>query len=225
LLLVKEVLLYLSAMKLRVLTIALTLFTGLTFAQEVPNLPEQQKDSATLALEKTNPAVFVEQVPTFPGGDNAFMTYIGRHINKPELVALFGFKGRIVVGFTVGRSGLVKDVKAFSAGGLGYEDEVVSAISHSPAWKPGIQNGTPVDVKYTIPFTIDLPRAEIDMLDLKRSNYKFTFQIKDKTYDIKQAEAILGNKFSNAIIDYIKTFLEQPEENKKQKAYLIQIKD
>jgi protein TonB len=218
-------LVYLSGMKLYLLTLAFTLLSGFAFAQEVPDIPEPQKDSATLALEKTNPAVFVEQVPTFPGGDNAFMTYIGRHINKPELVILFGFKGRIVVGFTVGRSGLVKDVKAFSAGGLGYEDEVVSAISHSPAWKPGIQNGTPVDVKYTIPFTIDLPRAEIDMLDLKRSSYKFTFQIKDKTYDIKQAEAILGSKFSSAKIDYIKTFLEQPEENKKQKAYLIQIKD
>ena len=63
------------------------------------------------------------------------------------------------------------------------------------------------------------------MNELKGSSYKFTFQIKDKTYDIKQAQTILGNKFSSTKIDYIKSFLEQPEENKQQKAYLIQIND
>jgi protein TonB len=212
-------------MKTPCLTAVLILLTAIAFAQEVPNIPEPTKDSSTVALEKQNTMIFVEQQAVFPGGELGFYKFIGKILKKPELVGLLGFKGRIVMGFTIDKQGPVKDIHAFSDSGTGYEQEFTAAISKSPRWKSAIQNGQLAEQKFTLPFTIDQPRAEIEMHDLKRSSYKFTFQIKGKIYDIKQAEALLGSKFSSAKIDYIKTFAEQPEENKKQKAYLIQIID
>jgi len=212
-------------MKFPLLTIAFVLLSYIVFAQEVPDVPEPKKDSATVALEATNSAVFVEQSPAFPGGDMAFYNFIGRNVAQPELVKLFGFTGRIVVGFTVAKDGKLKDITTFSNAGLGYEEEVFAAINKSPRWKNGIQNGIPVDVKFTLPFKFDFPRTEIFMKELKSSSYQFTFQIKDKTYSIDQAEPILGKTFPADKIDYGKTFSEQPEENKKSKKYLIQIKD
>ncbi|MFD0765651.1 energy transducer TonB [Mucilaginibacter lutimaris] len=212
-------------MKLPLLTIVLVSITGFALAQEVPDIPEPKKDSATVALEATNSAVFVEQSPAFPGGEMKFYSYVGNHVIQPELVKLFGFTGRIVVGFTIAKDGSVTEVKSFSNSGLDYEEELVAAIEKSPRWKNGIQNGIPVAVKYTVPFKFDFPRQQISMQELKKSSYKFSFHIKGKQYSLNEAEAVLGKEFSANSIDYSKSFAEQSEENKKGKMYLIQIKD
>ena len=83
---------YIWLMKLLSLILGFILATQISYAQ---NSPANAKDTSTVAPPET--AILIEQVPAFPGGTNAFMTYVGRHINKPELVTLFGFKGRIVV--------------------------------------------------------------------------------------------------------------------------------
>jgi periplasmic protein TonB len=222
---------YICSMKSLSLILGLTLIIHFSYAQTpvAPepefNIPEPQKDIATIALEKTNTTVFVEQSASFPGGESAFYKFIGKTLKKPELSTLFGFKGRIIVGFSVDKRGAIKDIHAFSNSGLGYEEEVIAAISKSPYWKPAIQNGVTTEQVFTIPFAFDLPLNEIDMKALKSSNYNFSFKINDTIYDIKQAEKILGSTFSSTKIDYLKSFTEQPEENKKNKKYLIQIKD
>jgi protein TonB len=189
------------------------------------SIPEPQKDSATIALEKANTTVFVEQSASFPGGENSFIRFITSNADIPELVTLFGYKGRIVIGLTVETTGKLKDIKAFSGSGTGFEENILAVVATSPRWKPAIQNGRLAQQKFTMPFKFDLPRQQISMNELKKSSYKFNFRIKDNTYNIDQAEPILGKTFSADRIDYLKSFAEQPEENKKNKKYLIQIKD
>lgn len=215
-------------MKLPLVTIVFILLGGVTFAQEVPDIPEPRKvakDSATIALEATNSQVFVEQTAGFPGGNVAFINFITNKTNTPELVTFFGFKGRIVVGFTVETSGRLKDIKAFSESGTGFEENILAAVITSPRWKPAIQNGYVVEQKFTIPIKFDIIRDQISMDELKKSSYKFTFLIKAKSYSIDEAEPILGKTFNSEKVDYIQSFLQQPEENRKNKKYLIQIKD
>ncbi|WP_354428621.1 MULTISPECIES: energy transducer TonB [unclassified Mucilaginibacter] len=212
-------------MKFPLVTVVFVLLTGFAFAQEVPDIPEPKKDSATVALEQESTFRAVEQSPSFPGGMDRFNTYVANHLEIPQLTALFGFTGRIVVGFTVDKRGKLTDINPISNSGLGLENEIASIIAQSPSWKPGIQNGIPVDVKYTIPFKFNFQKPIIDMAELKGCAYQFTFQIKDKTYSIDQAEPILGKTFPADKIDYARSFTEQPEENKKAKKYLIQIKD
>jgi protein TonB len=215
-------------MKLLSVVLGFVLITHVTFAQttDVPaEIPEPQRDSATIALEQKNTTVLIEQAAGFPGGEPSLFKFIGKNLKKPELVELFGYKGRIVMGFNVDKRGAVTDIHAFSNSGIGYEEEFIAVIGKLPFWKPAVQNGRVVDEKFTIPFTINLPLHEISMAALKKSSYKFTFQIKDKSYTVDQAEPILGKVFSPDKIDYVKSFFEQPEENKKNKQYVIQIKD
>jgi protein TonB len=211
-----EVLVYISNMKISLLTTVFILLAGFAFAQEVPNIPEPASE---------NRVELVEQMASFPGGESGLYGFIGHKSTEPQLIALFGFTGRVVIGFTVDPNGIVKNAHAISNSGTGYEEVIIAIVSNGPRWKPAIQNGTPVQEKFAIPFKLDVPRDIIDMKELKKSDYKFTFQIKDKTYDIDEAETILGKKFNSAKIDYAKSFNEQPEENKQRKTYLIQIKD
>ncbi|MFD0793568.1 energy transducer TonB [Mucilaginibacter litoreus] len=204
--------------------LSFSLFSLKSSAQEVFNIPEPKKDSATLALEKTNSFSVIEQGASFPGGIERFYGYIANKIKIPELVSLFGFNGRIVAGFTVGKDGYIKDVKAFSDSATGFEENLIAAISNSTRWLPAIQNGIKVEQKFTLPFKFDISKPIIDLKELKRSSYKFQFQVNDKTYDLKNAEAILGNVFSADKIDYIKSFSEQSAENRKAKKYIIFIK-
>ncbi|TSD67787.1 hypothetical protein FFF34_010480 [Inquilinus sp. KBS0705] len=221
------VLVYFSLMKLYFTIVAFVLFTGLVFAQEPPISSQAKKDSAGIVPEAASPVTFVaiEQSASYPGGDVNFMRYVTNSTSMPELVGLFGFKGRIVIGFTVDVTGKPKNIKAFSESGTGFEESLSVAIQNSPRWKPAIQNSRVIEQSFTIPFKFDISRPEISIKELKKSSYKFTFQIKDKTYSIEEAEPILGNVFSADRIDYAKSFAEQPEENRKSKKYLIQIKD
>lgn len=212
-------------MKLPLLTVICVFFSGYIIAQEVPDIPEPGKDSVTIALERKSTFTAIEQSPSFPGGMDRFNTYLFNHLEVPPLTTLFGFTGRIVVGFTVDKRGKLLNIHPISNSGLGLDDQIASIIAQSPSWKPGIQNGIPVDVTYTIPFKFDFPKPIINMAELKKSSYQFTFQIKDKTYSIDQAEPMLGKTFPADKIDYSKSFAEQPEENRKSKKYLIQIKD
>ncbi|OOQ58166.1 energy transducer TonB [Mucilaginibacter pedocola] len=215
-------------MKLAFLTLSFLLISCSLFAQEVPNIPENpevKKDSATLALEATNSQVFVEQQASFGTYDNAFVEFVAGKTTTPELVNLFGFKGRIVISFTVQKDGRLKNIQALSESGTGFEKNILATVAAAPFWKPAIQNGRPVEQTFTMPFRFDISRADISMKELKKSSYKFNFQIGDKVYSINEAEPILGSTFSSARIDYIKSFLEQPEENRKSKKCLIKIKD
>ena len=48
--------------------------------------------------------------PTFPGGDNTMMQYLGRNIRYPRTASNYGLEGQTVVKFLVDTDGSIKDV-------------------------------------------------------------------------------------------------------------------
>lgn len=119
--------------------------------------------------------------PTFPGGDNTMMQYLGRNIRYPRTASNYGLEGQTVVKFLVDTDGSIKDVavienritvddrKPFQrlAGDEKkrtrervlemFAEEAVRVVSGMPKWKPGVRNGVPVRVWYELPinFRID----------------------------------------------------------------------
>jgi TonB family protein len=126
--------------------------------------PGNRQTSITIITKAdTNPTlkgpVFssVEQVPEFPGGVTAFGQYLGRNIRYPALARENKTQGRVIVTFIVEKDGSLTDVHVARGIGDGADEEAVRVINLSPKWKPGIQNGKPVRVSYSVPiaFTID----------------------------------------------------------------------
>jgi len=98
----------------------------------------------------------VEQVPEFPGGLEAFSKYLSKNIRYPAVARENGTQGRVILSFVCERDGSLTDIKVARGIGDGCDEEAVRVIKNSPKWKPGIQNGRPVRVAYSVPISFTL---------------------------------------------------------------------
>ena len=98
----------------------------------------------------------VDQMPKFPGGEQALMDYVSKNVVYPKEAQEKGISGRVFVGFIVEKDGSVSDVKVLRGIGGGCDEEAVRVISGLPKWKPGKQEGKPVRVSYQMPINFKL---------------------------------------------------------------------
>jgi hypothetical protein len=87
----------------------------------------------------------VENPPYYPKGQKAFKDYIYRKMNLPA-----SFNARIIISFTVNKDGTLVDAKVERAADDKLNEKIVYVVSHSPKWKPGINDRKVVRVKYTL---------------------------------------------------------------------------
>ncbi|WP_207429203.1 energy transducer TonB [Pedobacter sp. SYSU D00535] len=98
----------------------------------------------------------IEVQPSFPGGMDKFYSWVGKNYNYPAAAREQGVSGRIIVSFVVEKDGSLTDVKALRDLGMGTGEEAVRMLKRAPKWSPGIQNGRPVRVQYTLPIMLNL---------------------------------------------------------------------
>jgi len=103
----------------------------------------------------------VENEPEFRnGGLPGFYAYLGKAIHYPSVDKENNVQGKVLVTFVVEKDGSLTDVKALRGPDESLQDEAVRAVKASPKWKPGIQNGRPVRVQYTVPVSFTLSSDE-----------------------------------------------------------------
>ena len=98
----------------------------------------------------------VQQMPSFPGGDSALMSWIGKNIRYPVLAEENHIEGRVVLQFVVEKDGAITDVQIVKSVDPSLDKEAMRVIKSMPHWLPGKQNGTPVRVKFTLPVSFKL---------------------------------------------------------------------
>lgn len=107
-------------------------------------------------VEETKVFTVVEQMPMFPGGDAALMSYLANNILYPTVAAENGVQGRVVVGFVVERDGSITDVSVLRGVDPSLDREAMRVVKSMPRWTPGKQNGSAVRVKYQVPVAFRL---------------------------------------------------------------------
>ena len=94
----------------------------------------------------------VEQMPEFPNGGMAgLMQYLSKNIKYPTIAQENGTQGRVTVQFVINRDGSIVDAKVLRGVDPYLDKEAIRVISSMPKWKPGMQRGKAVRVKYTVP--------------------------------------------------------------------------
>ena len=106
--------------------------------------------------EETKVFDVVEQMPQFPGGPNALFEYLSKNIKYPVVAEENGIQGRVIVTFVVERDGSITDVKVAKSVDPSLDKEAMRVVKSMPHWIPGMQNGSAVRVKYTVPVTFRL---------------------------------------------------------------------
>ena len=99
---------------------------------------------------------FVEEWPSFPGGDTARIIYLNENLKYPKTAKETGIQGAVYVTFVVERDGSITNVKILRGIGGGCDEEALRVINAMPKWNPGRQNGREVRVQFNMPITFKL---------------------------------------------------------------------
>lgn len=124
------------------------------------SLPSKGDNKDTDAPVLPNPEVEIfdraEIQPSFAGGLGEMYKWLGKNLRYPRAAQSNGTEGKVFVAFVVEKNGSISDVKVVKGIGFGCDEEAIENIKKMPKWNPGMQNGKPVRVRFTIPITFKL---------------------------------------------------------------------
>lgn len=98
----------------------------------------------------------VEQMPEFPGGMRAGLEFMARNLKYPTKAQEAGKQGRVIVQFIVQKDGSLSDLHVLRPVDPWLDAEAIRVIGSMPKWKPGMQDGQAVAVKFNLPVTFAL---------------------------------------------------------------------
>jgi TonB family protein len=170
----------LSRLKLLfVIPLALTMVFAISFSPEVmaqekkkemPPPPPKKTDKTDKAVQKqqakpegkSEVQIFtvVEEMPEYPGGNKAMYSFMGQNIKYPEKARQNKVEGTVYVSFVVLKDGSVSSVSVLRGIGSGCDEEAMRVVKSMPNWKPGKQDGKPVNVQYNLPIKFTLAKEE-----------------------------------------------------------------
>ena len=96
---------------------------------------------------------FAEQMPAFKGNVNAWLT---SHLQYPAVAIENNIQGKVIVKFVVGRDGSVSQVQIARGVDPALDREALRVVNSMPKWIPGMNNGQPANVWFTLPITFKL---------------------------------------------------------------------
>lgn len=135
--------------------------TGQLKRREVYHLEDDFASTGECFAENGQPVPFYkfEQMPVYPEGDGGarvIVRAVQRGIKYPRLVAKDHCAGQVVVAFNVNVTGDVADVRLVQGLCPLADEAVLESIRRLKRFKPGLQDGNPVAVAYTIPVVFAL---------------------------------------------------------------------
>ncbi len=126
------------------------------------------KDGKPMRLKITIPINFgvaehsideLDRKPEFPGGFDVCIKYLAVNVKYPKEAAKRKIQGRVIVDFVVNKDGSITDVNVVKPVHYLLDEEAVRVVKTMPKWNPGILDGKPVRVKYSLPITFRIPES------------------------------------------------------------------
>jgi len=127
--------------------------TSLSFCNQLSSLSDSL---ASEVFYKSYIYTPLEQMPAFPGGNSALSYWLSRNLRYPAIAEENGIQGRVICTFVVDYDGSVTDIKVISGVDVSLDNEAIRVIGDMPSWIPGMQLGSFVRVKFTLPITFRL---------------------------------------------------------------------
>ncbi len=121
-----------------------------------PSSAQVASQNPVAVSNKKEPFVVVEEMPLFPGGDTALLSYVAKNTRYPKEAKDKNITGRVVLRFVVNEDGKVSDVTVQRSVDPLLDNEAIRVVSTLPDFKPGKQGGVTVPVYYMLPITFSL---------------------------------------------------------------------
>ena len=98
----------------------------------------------------------VEEMPEFPGGEEARTRFLLENIKYHQMARESGIQGVVYVTFVVEPDGSISNVRVIRGIGGGCDEEAIRVVKMMPKWIPGNQRGKPVRVQFNMPIKFTL---------------------------------------------------------------------
>ena len=116
----------------------------------------------------------VDVMPEYPGGTTAMFDFIQKNVNYPESAKKKGIEGRFFVQFVVEKDGSLSSFTVLRGVSDDIDAEAIRVLKMMPKWKPGMKDGKPVRVQYTMPFKFQLSGNENTLTALSGTHWMGT---------------------------------------------------
>lgn len=97
----------------------------------------------------------VEEMPLFPGGEEALVAFIQANLRYPNQLLTEKIAGTVLARFSITEDGIPQDPKVIRGVHPLLDEEALRLIRIMPPWTPGKQYGKPVRVLYTLPIKFE----------------------------------------------------------------------
>jgi protein TonB len=97
---------------------------------------------------------FYESPPSFPGGHDAYESYVNAHIHYP-LDGAFIPTGRIILQLSIDPEGNILNVELKRGVGYGMDEEAMRVVRSMPKWIPATVKGRAIAIKYSTVIVIE----------------------------------------------------------------------
>ncbi|WP_421827763.1 TonB family protein [Larkinella sp.] len=125
-------------------------FSGQTTA------PNRTAEKLTAEQDKEHIFTVVEKHPEFPGGMIGLTRFIHENLRYPEAAQKAHVSGKVFLSFVINTDGSFQDIQVLKGFGFGADEEAIRVLKAMPRWKPAMQNGKLVRVKYNLPIKFEL---------------------------------------------------------------------
>lgn len=123
---------------------------------EVPDVPGSGKETGPPADNTVHATLGLEVMPMPVGGESAWAKFLNNTLRYPAAAQEEGLSGKVWLSFIIEKDGHLSNIVVEKGAGHGFDEEALRVLRLAKAWKPGMQNGQAVRVKYTIPITFQL---------------------------------------------------------------------
>jgi protein TonB len=121
-------------------------------------MPTETTGTGTTPVEDNTPRNLGELdfMPQPIGGESAWAKFLNKNLRYPISAQEEGINGKVILSFIIEKDGHLSNIVVERAAGHGFDEEAMRVLKMAKAWKPGMQNGQPVRVRYAIPINFQL---------------------------------------------------------------------
>ncbi len=120
---------------------------------DLSSVPPQIVEIPEKAVSENAPLVFADEMPEFPDLD----AYFNKHVKYPATAPADSINAIVYLQVIIRKDGSVDNITLLNGFRKEFNDEAIRAVKAMPKWKPGKNNGKPVDVMMNIPVKFKKP--------------------------------------------------------------------
>ncbi|WP_299706243.1 energy transducer TonB [uncultured Pontibacter sp.] len=93
----------------------------------------------------------MQVMPEFPGGEKRMLQWLATYVRYPKTTRKAKAQGVVFVVFVVDKEGNIGNPEVIKGFHADADAEALRVVKGMPTWKPGLLEGEPVPVRYTLP--------------------------------------------------------------------------